>query len=351
METWFRKGLAAWYAQNKRDLPWRATTDPYKIWLSEVILQQTQVSQGLSYYTRFVGKFPTVSDLAHATEDQVLKLWQGLGYYSRARNLHHAAKTIASEHRGKFPMEYEAIKGLKGIGDYTAAAIASFAFDLPHAVVDGNVYRVLSRVFGIHSPIDEGTGRRHFQELADELLDKKQPAIHNQAIMEFGSQYCKPVSPDCAHCIFKTKCVALQENSVHLLPLKKKKVKVKKRYFNYILIADPQKNIQVSKRASKDIWKGLYEFSLIETKRDTSPNLLFNSQEYKEIMSRGFSLLYSSKRYKHVLTHQQLHARFYVIRTKKINGSRIVNLDTIDQLAFPRLIEKFLKDCNLEEIL
>ena len=206
MDKWFAKGLTGWYKQNKRDLPWRQEKDAYKIWLSEIILQQTQVAQGLSYYLKFTFKYPTVQSLAKAPEDAVLRLWQGLGYYSRARNLHFAAKSIVSANKGQFPVTYDEIRALKGVGDYTAAAIASFAYDLPYAVVDGNVYRVLSRVFGMYSPIDSHAAKKEFQVVASQLLDKKDPATYNQAIMEFGSQFCKPNNPDCENCVLKDKC-------------------------------------------------------------------------------------------------------------------------------------------------
>ena len=218
----FAKRLIKWYNFNKRELPWRSTSDPYKIWLSEIILQQTQVNQGLSYYLKFVEEFQTVKDLAKAPADKVMKLWQGLGYYSRARNLHEAAKNIVNEHKGEFPKAYEDIRALKGVGDYTAAAIASIAYNLPYAVVDGNVYRVLSRIFGIETPIDSTSGKKEFNELANELLTKKNPADYNQAIMEFGALYCRPKNPDCTNCIFNDKCEAYRLNKINLLPVKSK---------------------------------------------------------------------------------------------------------------------------------
>ena len=232
----FSQKIIFWYEHNKRDLPWRNTRDPYLIWLSEIILQQTRVDQGMSYYLKFVGEFPTVKQLAKADNEKVMKLWQGLGYYSRARNLHTTAKIILLEHKGVFPKEFETILALKGVGEYTAAAIASFAYNKPYAVVDGNVYRVLSRVFDISTPIDSTQGKKEFNHLAGELLDKNKPAIYNQAIMEFGAMQCKPINPYCAVCPLNTMCLAYSKKLVAELPVKSKKTKVRDRYFNYIVL-------------------------------------------------------------------------------------------------------------------
>lgn len=352
MERWFSAGLQKWYGINKRNLPWREETDPYKIWLSEIILQQTQVAQGLSYYYRFVTNYPTVKHLAMATEDEVLKDWQGLGYYSRARNLHEASKCINKQHKNVFPDNYQAIRELKGVGDYTASAIASFAFNLPYAVVDGNVYRVLSRVFGVEAAIDSSVGKKAFQELANNLLDKKSPAIHNQAIMEFGSQWCKPVNPNCRDCIFKTKCFAFKHDLVSQLPFKEKKTKVRNRFFNYIVMVDKNKNIIVNKRNGKDIWKGLYEFPLIETKKEMKESDLFKGTDFLDLVKKDFSILYTSKNYKHILSHQHLYAKFYVLKLNSFwgSGNKSTPFRSLEKLAFPRLIEKFLNDCKLNEI-
>ncbi len=361
MEKWFSKGLMDWYLLNKRDLPWRHIKDPYKIWLSEIILQQTQVAQGLSYYTNFTKSFPTVKHLAQATEDQVLKLWQGLGYYSRARNMHYSAKTILNEYKGHFPGSYEEIRALKGVGDYTAAAIASFAYNLPHAVVDGNVYRVLSRVFGVNTPIDTTPAKKEFQNLADVLLDKKDPATYNQAIMEFGSQYCKPANPDCQNCILKNKCYAFKNAQVGDLPVKAKKTKVRNRYFNYVVLVNHKKEFSIFKRDKGDIWQGLYEFPLIETKTEMQPDEFLGSKEFVKFCPGKFGLTFVSKNYKHILSHQHLYARFYVIRpevstavgTRKNHQIREtrVSLNKLSAYAFPRLIMKFLDDCDLKEML
>ncbi len=352
MEKWFASEIAKWYHQNKRDLPWRNQNDPYKIWLSEIILQQTQVKQGLSYYLKFVKHYPTIKHLARAQEDKILKDWQGLGYYSRARNMHFAAKTWVNTKNGNFPDSYEEIRAMKGVGDYTAAAIASFAYNLPHAVVDGNVYRLLSRVFGIKAPIDSGEGKKQFQELANNLLDIKNPALHNQAIMEFGSQYCKPSRPDCENCIFKSRCYAFANNKVGILPIKSKKNKVTNRYFNYLVLVDKNKRILVNKRAAGDIWQGLYDFVLIETEAETEEKKLFKLQSFKEKTGKNFTVLHVSKTYKHILTHRNLYAKFYVIKINtahpKTHKSRMLN--ELTKFAFPRLVEKYINDCKLDEL-
>jgi len=353
MEQWFSEGLIKWYKANKRDLPWRNESDPYKIWLSEIILQQTQVKQGLSYYLKFVKNYPTVKHLAKASEDSVMKDWQGLGYYSRARNMHAAAQSIVENYGGKFPQSFDEIKKLKGVGHYTAAAIASFAFNLPQAVVDGNVYRVLSRIFGIKEFIDTTQGKKTFQNLADELLNRKNPAAHNQAIMEFGSQYCKPVNPDCTSCIFKANCIAFSKKQVAGLPLKSKKTKVSERYFNYLVVADKNRSILLNKRSGSDIWKGLYDFSLVETDKLTEPEKLLKLNDSREITGKKFAVIHVSKMYRHVLTHRILHARFLVIKKDAIHPKNDLNVkaDSLTKFAFPRLIEKFMEDCNLNELL
>lgn len=350
MEPWFTKKLTSWYNINKRDLPWRHETNPYFIWLSEIILQQTQVVQGLGYYNKFIKNYPTVKKLANASEDEILKDWQGLGYYSRARNLQAAAKSILEKHNGIFPNKYEDIRELKGIGDYTAAAIASFAYNLPYAVVDGNVYRVLSRLFGIETPIDSGDGKKQFQKLATELLDKKNPAIHNQAIMEFGSQYCKPVNPKCETCIFNKNCFAFANNVVSQLPLKVKKTKVRNRYLNYLILIDKNKNILLNKRTENDIWKGLYEFYLLETDKEISESDLIKQKLIKHELPGDFSIHYVSKQYKHILSHQHLYAKFYIIKVSNSHPKKntTTSIKSLTNYAFPRLIDKFLDDCHEE---
>ncbi|MBL4723936.1 MAG: A/G-specific adenine glycosylase, partial [Lutibacter sp.] len=274
--------LILWYLSNKRDLPWRSTRNPYHIWLSEIILQQTRVDQGMAYYLKFIKVFPTVNDLAAASEEQVLKLWQGLGYYSRARNLHFSAKYVVEQLSGVFPSTYDEILKLKGVGDYTASAIASFCFNEVAAVVDGNVYRVLSRYFGISTPINSTKGIKEFKLLAQELIDVKDPGTHNQAIMEFGARMCKPQNPDCISCPLNESCVAVSEKSIKNLPVKVKKIKIKQRFFNYLVIQTKDKKTKIGKREN-GIWKNLYEFPLIETSKEINENDLIEHKDFIEL--------------------------------------------------------------------
>jgi A/G-specific adenine glycosylase len=353
MNSWFSEKLLVWYGLNKRDLPWREEKDPYRIWLSEIILQQTQVIQGLAYYQKFITHFPQVKALAEASENQVMKLWEGLGYYTRARNLHATAKIITNQYKGKFPKRYDQIKALKGVGDYTAAAIASFAFDLPHAVVDGNVYRVLSRVFNLNVPIDTAAGKKQFQELATALLPKKKAAVYNQAIMEFGARYCKPRKPDCENCIFSHICLAFEKSKVEDLPVKEKKTKVAHRHFNYLVLLDAGNKICLQKRTSKDIWKSLYEFLLIESKKPIKLKKAIALAEKKFGLSALQSkLIHQSQNYKHLLSHQTIHACFYVFKPVKYKSAATENiaLENLNSFPFPQLLVKFLKDCELREI-
>lgn len=344
----FSKIIIRWYHKNKRDLPWRHTSDPYKIWLSEIILQQTRVQQGLPYYKVFIGKFPTVHDLARAKDDVVMKAWQGLGYYSRARNLHHTARYISTELKGRFPNDYETIKSLKGIGDYTAAAIASFAFNKPHAVVDGNVFRVLARCFGIHTPIDSTEGKKAFTRMAEQLLDKKDPGTFNQAIMEFGALQCVPQSPDCRKCPLKKSCKALARNEVDQLPVKSQKTKVRTRFFNYFVMRK-QGKLLIRKRTEKDIWKNLYDLPLLETKKEVRPRL--TSPKGRKSTARALNLgnahiVDVSKTYKHILSHQIIFARFWVVTdiTGKIENCIYIADNQLNKFAFPRLIQHFLEE-------
>jgi len=327
-----RQALQEWYKAQQRDLPWRHTQDPYLIWLSEIILQQTRVDQGLPYYHKFTAAFPTVWDLANASQQEVLNLWQGLGYYSRGRNLHATAQQITFDYNGVFPTSYQGLLKLKGVGPYTAAAIASFAFNLPHAVVDGNVFRVLSRYFGVDLAINSPEGKRQFDALAQELLDQKNPALHNQAIMEFGALQCKPVSPNCANCPVLTTCVAQQTAQVAQLPIKIKKVKVRKRYFVYHLMANAQQQLAFSKRGPKDIWEGLYEFPLQE----------FDSQE--DMLSYLEDKTVVGAKFQHLLTHQKIEAYFVQtsLTAKETNNYLLLNLAALEDHPIPRLIDKFL---------
>jgi len=327
-----RQALQDWYKDHQRDLPWRHTQDPYFIWLSEIILQQTRVDQGLPYYQRFTKTFPTVQDLANAAQQEVLNLWQGLGYYSRGRNLHATAQQLTQEHNGEFPKTYQDLLKLKGVGPYTAAAIASFAFNLPHAVVDGNVFRVLSRYFGVDLAINSPEGKRQFEALAGELLDQHNPALHNQAIMEFGALQCKPVSPNCAVCPVQESCVALLSNKVAQLPLKLKTVKVRKRFFVYHILANAQNELAFSKRGPKDIWEGLYEFPLTE----------FDTLDEMLAYLGGEQII--GERFQHVLTHQRIEAYFIKTTPKENFKSNYLMLDlkALTDHPIPRLIDKFL---------
>ncbi len=339
----FSKKISDWYLLNKRDLPWRNTTDPYKIWLSEIILQQTRVNQGLNYYHKFVEQYPTVAKLANVKEEQILKLWQGLGYYSRARNLHKAAKQVLAEHKGKFPSEYNDLIKLKGVGVYTASAIASFAFNKPYAVVDGNVYRILSRIFGIDVPIDSSEGKKYFQELANQLLNKIDSSLHNQAMMEFGARYCTPSNPDCNNCIFQNDCLALLKNRVSELPVKSKKSKQTIRYFNYLVICQ-NKNIFIEKRIEKDIWHSLYQFPLIESERLLDANKLIKHIGWKNIFKKNdFKLNKEYTEMKHILTHQIIYTRFWNVKYEgTLTKYLLIKRLEMNNYPLPRLIERFL---------
>ncbi len=337
--------LTYWYLQNKRDLPWRKTHEPYQIWLSEIMLQQTRIEQGLPYYKKFISAYPTVFDLANAPQDEVMKLWQGLGYYSRARNLHETAKYVAFELNGVFPDTYKGLLGLKGVGDYTASAIASFCFGEPVAVVDGNVYRVLSRIFGIDTPINSTTGIKEFKELARELLDKKDPATFNQAIMEFGALHCKPQNPLCATCPFNDKCLALKDNRIKELPVKLKKTKLKKRYFNYLVFDLNEEHTILEQRSGKGIWNGLYQFPLVESEKLVDAQALQQMDEFRTAVGDSvYSIdLFNREPVIHKLSHQHLYTRFWLINTKDISGE-IISLENITRYPVPVLIGNFLNE-------
>ncbi len=346
---WFNRKLIIWYEAHKRDLPWRTTKDPYKIWLSEIILQQTRVAQGLNYYKKFKQNYPTINELANASGEQILKDWQGLGYYSRARNLHAAAKTVSQEQNGTFPDTFLEIKKLKGVGDYTAAAIASFAFNLPHAVVDGNVYRLLSRVFGIETPIDSTKGKKEFQELADLLLNKKNASDHNQAIMEFGSMQCKPKNPNCNDCPLQSKCVAFNTGLVEKLPIKEKKIKQRERYLNY-LILEGEGKILVNHRTQKGIWQNLYDFPLIESSKEINGGNLMEREDFQNLIGKKELFIEAeSQLIKHQLSHQSLYAKFFHFKLVnwnelKENNHELISLNRLKQLPIPKLIENYLNE-------
>ena len=340
--------LTEWYKQNKRDLPWRDISDPYRIWISEIILQQTRVNQGMNYYLRFIERFQTVEELAKADEDEVLKYWQGLGYYTRARNLHKAAKQVVSDFNGIFPTQHADILKLAGIGDYTAAAISSFAFNQPYAVVDGNVFRVLARVFGIETAIDSNSGKKEFTQLAQNLLSESDPALHNQAIMEFGALQCVPASPDCNNCPLISHCRAFELNIVSKLPVKSQKTKVSNRYFNYLFI-EFQGYTFIQKRTAKDVWQNLYEFPLIETDQLLSSSELIENDYFKSLFDdvTETNILKTSNPMKHVLSHRVIYAQFISIRisslSKSLNQFNQIKINDLDDFAVSRLMELFLE--------
>lgn len=340
--------LREWYFQNKRNLPWRETSDPYKIWISEIILQQTRVNQGFDYYLRFIERFPNVETLAEADEDEVLKFWQGLGYYSRARNLHKAAKQIMKSFSGKFPEKFEDVLGLSGIGTYTASAICSFAYNQSYAVVDGNVFRVLSRLFAISTPIDSNAGQKEFAQLAENLLDKTDSHTHNQAIMEFGALQCVPVNPDCEACVLKENCKAYSLNIVSGLPVKQGKTAVSNRYFNYFFIQNGDFTY-LQKRIKKDIWQNLYEFPLIETNENSELDDLMKTEEFKRLFAdiQNIEISNSVFQTKHILSHRRIFAKFYSVKISKenkiIESLKKLRLQEIENYAVSRLTEIFLE--------
>lgn len=340
----FSNTLIYWYLQNNRELPWRKNQNPYFIWLSEIMLQQTRVAQGLSYYLKFTETFPTVFHLAKADESTVLKMWQGLGYYSRARNLHFTAKQIANELNGQFPSTYKEIIKLKGIGDYTASAIASICFNEATAVVDGNVYRVLSRYFGIATPINSSAGIKEFKTLAQSLIDPTQPGTYNQAIMDFGALHCKPQNPLCETCPFSNSCVAFEKKLTKELPVKEKKVKVRKRYFNYLVIKTDDEKTILSERKGKGIWQGLYQFPLIESESNINKNELISSEEFKNLFVNETTIsLFNKKEIVHKLSHQHLYTQFWIVETKQLKTATI-SWKNILKFPVPILIANFLNE-------
>lgn len=340
----FTETLITWYSEHKRELPWRETTDPYIIWISEIILQQTRVAQGYNYFLRFIHRFPDIKSLANAHEDEVMKYWEGLGYYSRARNLHAAAKSM----NGVFPTTYQEVLALKGVGEYTAAAICSIAYGMPYAVVDGNVYRVLSRYLGVDTPIDSTEGKKLFAALAQELLDKKQPALYNQAIMDFGAIQCTPQSPNCLFCPLAESCAALRMGTVNRFPVKQNKTKVTDRYLNYICVRIGNYTY-IRKRTGNDIWKNLYEFPLIETEKPLSEEEFQSSPLLQKLLSgyTASAMILRQKDLKHVLSHRILHVNFYeMIFQEEIplpTDFIQVPLDELEQYAFPRLLKKIIE--------
>jgi A/G-specific adenine glycosylase len=348
----FRKTLFNWHSQQNRDLPWKGVKDPYKIWLSEIILQQTRVAQGLPYYQQFIEKYPTITDFALANDDAIMRLWQGLGYYSRAKNMLLTARLIHTQYNNKFPESYDELLKLKGIGKYTAAAIASFAFDLPHAVIDGNVYRVLSRVLGIETPIDTTPGKIKFEQLANKFLDKQHAAKYNQALMDFGATQCIPKNPDCINCILKNSCEAFKLGIVANLPIKEKKLSKKNRYFNFFFITDG-KNIIIEKRIKNDIWQNLYQLPLIETSSHLSidkilkPSIIDKHPFLGSLKPRFKKNIKAGIIKQQTLTHQNLLIQFYMLQLPNLENYNIAGFETIsnqqiNEFGFPKTIAEFL---------
>jgi len=349
-QDFFRQSLLAWYQPEARPLPWKGIQNPYHIWLSEIILQQTRVEQGLAYYLRFVETHPRIQDLAAAQDDEVMKLWEGLGYYSRARNLLAAARYVAKELGGTFPDSYEGIRQLKGVGPYTAAAIASFAYNLPHAVVDGNVFRVLARFFGISTPQDSTEGKKQFTQLAEQLLDAEQAARYNQAIMDFGATVCLPRAPKCVQCPLREQCVALQAGRIAELPVKSKKISKTERFFHY-LVLNHQGQVWIQKREAKDIWLHLYQFPLLERESlDMSNEILLEQVRNKwQVQAQVRS---ASKVFQQVLTHQVVNARFWELDLTELPaigeaGWLLISRTDLKKYAFPKVIDRYLGDRTL----
>ena len=349
----FTSSLQKWYDIHKRPLPWRDISNPYFIWLSEIILQQTRVNQGLPYYIKFVNRYPTVTDLANSTEDEVLQLWQGLGYYSRGRNMLKCAKEIVEKYDAEFPNDYKVLTKLPGIGDYTASAIASFAFNLPYAVLDGNVYRVLSRIHGIDTPINSAQGNQTFKALAESLIDKSNPGNHNQSIMEFGAIQCVPQNPNCNRCIFQDSCFAFRSQQVKDLPVKLKNKPKKTRYLNYFVFINDQK-VLIQKRDKKGIWQGLHEFPMIERKKsitETEALLLLN-----EHYGTDCHTILSVDSHKHLLTHQTIYANFWVVPQTSFDFNINSDIFEVDlqalgtDFAIPVLLNKFLESAVMSDI-
>ena len=349
----FSRQLLCWYSINKRDLPWRRTKDPYLIWLSEVIMQQTRIEQGTPYYNSFVSSFPTIQNLASADEQTILKLWQGLGYYSRARNLHATAIRIMNDFNGKFPGSYEEIRQLKGVGDYTAAAIASICFDLPYPVMDGNVLRFISRLFGISDSVDLPETKRNILAITSGEIDHGNPGDFNQAMMEFGAIVCVPVNPDCKNCIFKDGCIAFIQNMVEDIPARKPKIAIRKRFLHYLVLTVTDHGIEyvfINKRKKSDIWKNLYDFPLLEiTSKDEG---VMAEHDFDGLLNSATPrFLGVSQQYTHILTHQKLHARFYRFHSDgRVDLPFILApLADVNQFPVPKLIDRYLSENNLAQ--
>ncbi len=342
-KEYFQRELLKWYDKNHRILPWRETIEPYYIWISEIILQQTRVAQGYDYYLRFINRFPDVQTLAQADEDEVLLYWQGLGYYSRARNLHAAAQQIMERHGGIFPSDYKDVRALKGVGDYTAAAICSFAYNQPYAVLDGNVYRVLARLFDDETVMDTTQGKKHFHQLATDILNVNEPAMHNQSMMEFGALYCVPQNADCEHCPLQVYCQAYAHHTVELLPVRKPTAPLKDRYLNYFIFLLPDNTTLIHRREKQDIWKHLYEFPLIESDH------LFTLEEASKLMANGERLI-AQGTFKHILSHQRLHAQFFVVCAQDGCELSILHTENCIRISFGDLSNFALSRLTLKAV-
>lgn len=349
----FTEKLQHWASENPRVMPWKGEKDPYRIWLSEIILQQTRVEQGLPYYERFIVKYPTVQDLANASEDELMKMWEGLGYYSRARNLQAAAKFIVGECLGVFPRNYNDLLKLKGVGDYTASAIASFAYNLPHPVLDGNVYRVLARIYGIDTPINAPSAKKEFSALAERLLDKSNPGLHNQAIMDFGAMCCTPQKPDCKNCPFQENCFAFRNDTIDLLPVKIAANPKSVEFYLFVVLKTKSGKIFIEKRTEKGIWHNLWQFPLVEFEvLCTSIEALEKEKNWK-IFIKNYRLiakpLYLYGSFKHLLTHKEIHASFLEMEVESVVaplGWIEVSGRDLEQYAFPKLVHYYLKNYN-----
>ena len=344
----FSRLLLKWNLENNtRQMPWKGEKDPYKIWLSEIILQQTRVEQGLGYYKKFIDRFPDVHQLAASKDTVIYKMWEGLGYYNRCKNLIEAAHYLSKKKKGRFPETYEEILVLKGVGNYTAAAIASFAFNLPYAVVDGNVFRVLSRVFGINKPIDSIPGKKYFTELANELLDKQYPGIYNQALMDFGAVVCKPLNPLCRVCVFQKHCYAFRNKATGILPVKENKLKIRQRWFYYI-IAEYRGRVYLRLRSGNDIWRNLHEFILIETPSARSADEVLNEAALKKwLKKREYNTESVSPVYRQTLSHQKITCRFILVKLKqpaRLPGFKAITYNQLARYAFPKIIKEFLRN-------
>ena len=341
----FNSTLTIWYSANKRDLPWRKSKNPYNIWLSEIILQQTQVKQGLPYYEAFISNFPTIEDLAKASETEVLKLWQGLGYYSRARNLHFSAKHITKNLNGVFPKNFKGLLQLKGVGDYTASAISSICYEESVAVVDGNVYRVLARYFGIDTPINTTEGVKQFKTLATSLLPASNLGDYNQSVMEFGSRQCKPQSPVCSECPLNIGCWAYATGSIKSLPVKLKKTKVTKKYFNFIVNISEDNKTQIEQRTKKGIWQQLYQFPLIETETSVALEELLKHADVPSVIPKSYKelSLFNETDLVYKLSHQELYIKFWILKTSTLTKNAI-KWSEINSYPVPVVIERFINN-------